>query len=230
MIKFTGIATILGLALTAACATDTGSQRQELATGDFADSDERCYLSADDFDGTDLLPPPISVSIGDSLISAPDAMVAARSEKRAGNDGYAQLLTAYVVAQVGIDAGAELDEDVIDSLVEAEDMLVRLDPETDSSYAIFEADILDLIADLSDFNYSFRVRVPCMNTDDAGVFEVDAPLNDDRPKMYAPRWGRKIVGASAEDSAQDDGNGFHRPQRRRNLRRFKATRQHRGLR
>lgn len=228
MLKNAGTATILGLALMAGCAVNAGSQQQDLATDNFDPVTERCYHTADDYDG-DLVPPPISISIGASEMSATDAMVAALSEDRTG---YARLLAEFVTAQVSIDEGAEIDEEDVDALIRVEDMLVRLDSETEHDNA-FEAELVDLIAVAAEVNHGFRVQAPCMNADSAGVVEVDAPLNNDRPDRYAPRWGRVIVDASAEDSAPADGNGFHRPERPQQPKhwpRLKAERQRRGLR
>lgn len=207
MLKNTGIATILGLALMAGCATSTGSQSQDLATGDFDDAQEQCFHVAGDYDGSDVVPPPINISIGGSNIPAPEAMLAARTEKR---EGYGQLLAQFVTAQVSIDGGAYLDDEIIDTLVAAEDMLVYLDEEsgTDNGY---ELELVDVISALDDINEGFRIEAPCMNAD-VGVSEVDAPLST-RPTKDFPKWGRVIVDASAEDAASDDDSGWHRPTR-----------------
>ena len=225
MLKNSGIATILGLALMAGCAASTGSQSQDLATDDFDNSEERCYLVAGDYDGTDVVPPPISISIGDSVMTAPEAMRAAGTEEE--REGYARLLAEFVAAQVSIDGGAEIDSDDIDALIAAEDMLVRLDREVELENA-FEAELVDLINVVSEINETFRIEAPCMDTDNAGVLEVDAPLNT-RPTKEFPKWGRVIVdasaedgveqapsvivGASAEDGVDSDAPGFHRPTR-----------------
>jgi hypothetical protein len=229
MLKNTGIATILGLGLIAGCTANANSQSHELATDDFSTKGEVCYHSAGDYDGTDVVPPPISISIGAHEMNAVDAMVAAQTEK---HDGYARLLGEFVAAQVNIDAGAEIDEEDIDALIQVEDMLVRLDVETNYGPA-FEAELVDLIHVVAEVNEGFRIQAPCMSTDNAGVVEVDAPFNNDRPDKYSPRWENVIVDASAEDSAASDDNGFHRPQRPlrpKHWPRLKAERQRRGLR
>lgn len=208
MLKNAGIATILGLALMAGCTAGTGSQSQDLATDDFDESAERCYHTAGDYDGSDLVPPPINITIGDSIISAPDAMEAALNDER---EGYSRLLAEFVTAQVSIDAGADIDSQDIDSLMQAEDMLVHLD-ETGSTGHAFENELVDLIAIVGELNESFRVEVPCMSADNEGVFEVEAPL-DARPGKYRPSRRPAVIGASAEDSADSSDAGFHRPQR-----------------
>jgi hypothetical protein len=209
MFKNAGIATILGLALMAGCAANTGSQTQDLATSDVDNSAERCFHTAGDYDGSDVVPPPINISIGDHIMSAPDAMVAAQTDER---EGYARLLAEFVAAQVSIDGGAEIDSDDIDALIKAEDMLVRLDVDTSLTDA-FENELVDLINIVGELNDGFRIEAPCMDTDNAGVFEVDAPLAP-RPPKYNPRQGHQVIGdASAEPSAPTTDNGFHRPHR-----------------
>ena len=194
MIKNTTIATVLGIALMAGCAGGSGSQVQALATDDFGDRSEVCYHTSGDYQG-DLVPPAITISIGESEISATDAMVLAQTDDR---EGYSRLLAEFVTAQVSIDEGASIDGDDIDALIAAEDMLVRLDRE-ERPLGFFDVDTAGLIATLGELNEGFRIEAPCMNTDNAGVFEVDAPASDSRPEHTNPRWHQVLVGASAEE-------------------------------
>ena len=137
-------------------------------------------------------------------------MEAARTDER---EGYARLLAEFVTVQVSIHDGAEITSDDIDSLIEAEDMLVHLDSGNGNTFE-YEFELPDLIGVLSDLNEGFRIEAPCMNADNAGVFEVDAPL-DARPDKYRPRHEvPTILGASTEDSADNSDDrdaGFHRP-------------------
>jgi hypothetical protein len=215
MLKNTGIATILGLALMAGCATSTGSQSQDLATGDEGATAERCFHVAGDYNGSDVVPPPITIAIGERTMTAPDALLAAEAEE---HEDYGRLLSEFVAAQVSIDGGADIDSSDIDVLIEAEDMLVYLDEEVETEYAN-EAELVDLINLLEDINEGFRIEAPCMDTDNDGVFEVDAPLST-RPTKEFPKWGQVIVGASAEDGVDNDDSGFHRPTRPQTTKHF----------
>jgi hypothetical protein len=139
---------------------------------------------------------------------------------------YARLLGEFVAVQVNIDAGAEIDSDDIDVLIQAEDMLAAADAVANlKRFERFEStDLTEVISAISDLNQGMRLEVPCMDASTEGVYEVDAPLPD-RDKRMHERIGDasaeasapssegamqdRIVGASAEDAATS--NGFHRP-------------------
>ncbi len=212
MLKNTGIAAILALAFTAACTGGTGNQSQGLSTGDFDENAERCYHVASDYVGSDLVPPPISISIGDHLVNADEAMVVAQT---GDDEGYSRLLAEFVTAQVSIDDGAEIDGDDIDALIQAEDMLVHLDAYQDSDGLIMP-ETADLIAALAALNEGFRIEVPCMDASNVGVFETAAPATapeePTQPGYINPKWRGFVVGANADETAPAAENEFYRPQ------------------
>lgn len=173
MCKNLTLVALLGLSLVTGCAVDLGSQSQDLSIEDLPTSTLHCFrMIGDDV----VIPPYVSIPLGSFEVNAADTML----EAEADDSKYGQLLAQYVTAQLNVNAGADLDESDIDTLVQAEDMLVA--GPTPVGHG-FEHELTDLTTAIADFNESQAMETPCIKTKVVGALDEvgTRPELDDSP-------------------------------------------------
>lgn len=184
MFKHSTLLASLGLALTlgAGCALDTGSSSQDLDNGIAATDDApTCARTLGGWGDSDVIPPSISVPMGDRLVPLVDIFADAASNP---DDPQADLFGRYAAAEVNIMAGAEITEEEIDALVDIGILLELMESRPSSG----ELQILavDFSAVLKDMNEQMAFEFPCQNAPDT-IVETDYSPQRPQPPSVDPR-------------------------------------------